>query len=103
MTLIMFLVQNKKKLSGNGIGIKVDEDPLATEQNSYVVKILTFKLKNCLFGATNILESTDKEKWVYSGYGIIFDVACLWDLTDDFARNVSIFGVDNSSSSRINC
>ena len=29
--------------------------------------------------------------WLYSDYGIVFD---------DFAKNVVIFGVDNSSSSR---
>ena len=29
-----------------------------------------FKFKNCLFGATNIRENSDKEKHVCSGYGI---------------------------------
>ena len=26
-----------------------------------------FKFKNCLFGATNIVKNSDKEKYVYSG------------------------------------
>ena len=29
-----------------------------------------FKFKNCLFGATNIVKNSDKEKYVYSGYGL---------------------------------
>ena len=33
------------------------------------------KFKNCLFGATDILKNSDKEKCVYSPYGIIFNSA----------------------------
>ena len=58
-----------------------------------------FKFKNCLFGATNIVKNSDKEKYVYSGYGITVDTAGSWSFDNDFARNVIIFGVDNSSSS----
>ena len=29
--------------------------------------------ENCLFGATNIVKSIDREKWVYSGFGIALD------------------------------
>ena len=29
--------------------------------------------KNCLFGATSIVKNNDKEKYVYSCYGIAFD------------------------------
>ena len=32
-----------------------------------------FTLKNCLFGATNIVKNIDEDKWVYSGYGISLD------------------------------
>ena len=31
-----------------------------------------FKFKNCLFGASNTVKKSDKEKHVYSGYGITF-------------------------------
>ena len=98
------------------MGIKFDKDPSAVEQNNYLNKIVNvynvydldawptnptnnFKFKNCLFGATNIVKNSDKEKYVYSGYGITFDseVSCSFD--NDFARNAIIFGVDNSSSS----
>ena len=57
------------------------------------------KFKNCLLGATNIVKNSDKEKYVYSGNGITFDSAGSWSFDNDFARNVIIFGVDNSSSS----
>ena len=53
-----------------------------------------------MFGATNIEKNSDKRKWVYSSYGIAFDSVGLWS----FSRNVTIFGVDNSSSSHAdNC
>ena len=103
------------KLSEYRIGIKFDKNPLAVEQNNYFTKIVNvciayelnvwpknltnkFKFKNCLFGATNIVKNSDKEKYVYSGYGITFDSGGSWS-DNDFARNVVIFGVDNSSAS----
>ena len=58
-----------------------------------------FKLKNCLFGANNLVKDSDKEKSLHSRYGIRFDSAGLWSFDNGFARNVIIFGVDNSSSS----
>ena len=67
-----------------------DRHCLDVEQNNYATKIVNayivyelvtwpnnplknFTLKNCLFGATNIVKNSDKAKWVYSGYGIAFD------------------------------
>ena len=61
------------KLSGYRIEIKFDKDPLALEQNNYLTKIVNvyivydldvwprnptnnFKIKNFLFGATNIVK-----------------------------------------------
>ena len=104
------------KLSECKIGIKFDTDPLAVQQNNYLTKIVNvytvyyldawprnptnnFKFKNCLFRATNIVKNSDKGKYVYSGCGITFDSAGSWSFDNDFARNVIIFGVDNSSSS----
>ena len=55
---------------------------------------------NSLFGATNIVKNSDKEKDVYSGCGITFDSAGSWSFDNDLARNVITFGVNNSSSSR---
>ena len=33
------------------------------------------------------------------GYGIVFDGAVTWRFGNDYARNVTIFDADNSSSS----
>ena len=61
------------KLSGYRIEIKFDKDPLALEQSNYLTKIVNvyivyyldvwprnptnnFKIKNFLFGATNIVK-----------------------------------------------
>ena len=98
------------------VGIKFDKDPLAVEQNNYLMyKIVNvyivydlnawpryatnnFEFKNCLFGATNIVENSDKEEHVLSGYGIIFDSAGFRSFDNVTARNVIIVGADNSSS-----
>ena len=104
------------KLSGYNLGIKFNNNPLAVEQNGYLTKIVNiyifydldawpnlrnFTLTNCLFGATNIVKNGDKEKYVYNGYRIAFDGKCEWSFASDYARNVIIFGVDNSSSSHV--
>ena len=52
-----------------------------------------------MFGATNIIKNSDKEKYMYSGYGIAFDVEGEQSFGYDYVWNVVIFGVDNSSSS----
>ena len=49
-----------------------------------------------MFGATNKVENSDKEKWVYSGNGITFDRVGSWHFGNDFATNAIIFGADNS-------
>ena len=78
---------NSIKLSEYRIRIKVDKYLLAVEQINYLTKILNvyvaydldawlrnltnnFKFNNSLFGATNTVNNSDKEKYVYSGYGI---------------------------------
>ena len=98
------------KLSVYRARIKTDNDVLAIIQNNYVTKIVNkyivfeldvwrriplnnFKLKNCLFGATNTL--TNKNGEVYSGYGIAFVGASLYNFRDENAKNVVIFGLDN--------
>ena len=98
------------------MGIKFDKDPLAVEQNNCLTKIVNlyivyvldawpkvplrnFTLKICLFGATNIVKNSDKEKDVHSDYRISFDGKVERRCGNDYARNVIIFGIDNSSSS----
>ena len=85
--------------------IKFDKDPLAVEQNNYLTKNVNvylvyelnawrrnptnnLKFKNCLFGATNIVKNSDKEKYVYSGYRIIFDSGGFWSFDNDTAKKV---------------
>ena len=51
-----------------------------------------------LFGATNIVKTSDKQKYVYSGNGITFNCAGSRSFDNDFARNVIFFYVNNSSS-----
>ena len=43
-----------------------------------------------------IVTNSDKKNYVYSGYGITFDSAGSWSFDNHTARNVIIFGVDNS-------
>ena len=107
---------NSLKLSEYRIGIKFDKDRLAVERNKYLSKIVNvyivydldawprnpinnFKFKNCLSGAANIVKNSDKEKYLYSGYGLSFDSAGSWSFGNEFARNsLVIFGLDNSLS-----
>ena len=58
-----------------------------------------FYIKNFFFGVTNAAKNSDKIKWVYDGYSIAFDGKGEWNFGNASARNVVIFGVDNSSSS----
>ena len=107
---------NSIRLSGYRILIKFDKHALSVDQNNYLTKIVNiyivydldawqknrlrnFTLKNCLFGATNTIKNSDKEKYWYSCCGLTFDGKGEWSFGNDFARNVLIFGVDNSSSS----
>ena len=55
-----------------------------------------------MFGTINIAKSCDKEKHVCSGYRIAFDGKGEWNFNNDYARNVIVFGVDNSSSPHTN-
>ena len=100
------------RFCGYKIGIKYNRGSLVVEKNSWATKIVNdyivyelntwpknpldnFTLKNCLIVATNIV----KNKRVYSRYGIAYDGKESWSFGDDFARNVVILGVDNSSPS----
>ena len=68
------------------------KDPLVVEENNHLTKNINvhivydldawlknlannFKFKNYLFGAISVVKNSDKEKYVYSGYGITFDIA----------------------------
>ena len=56
---------------------------------------------NCLLGIVKLAGNTIKSKFTYNGWEIAFYGEGSWRFGNDFARNVVIFGVDNSSSSNI--
>ena len=59
-------------------------------------------LKNCLFGAITFTKNADIDKYGYSGYGTGFDITSSFSFPGGgFGQNVLIFGVDMSSSTRI--
>ena len=106
---------NSIKISKYKISTKFDKVPLAVEQNDYLTKIVNvyivydlnswsknptniFKFQIYLFGATNIVKNSDKEKYLFSGYRITFDSAGSWSFGNDITGSVIIFCVDNSSS-----
>ena len=56
-------------------------------------------LKNYFFCTVKLVRNTIKSKFTYIRQGIAFDGKCYWSFDNDYARNVVIFGFDNSSSS----
>ena len=60
-------------------------------------------LQNCLFGAINLTENSDIDKYKYSGYGFAFDSKETFPHpTGSFGQNGIIFGADMSSSTHAN-
>ena len=53
----------------------------------------------CFIFLINVVNISDVGKRVYTVYGKAFDGAGLWIFKKDFAKNILISGVDNSSSS----
>ena len=59
-------------------------------------------LENCLFGAVSLTKNADIDRYKYSGYGIGFDRHGSFSFPGTgLGRNVIIFGVDMSSSTKI--
>ena len=59
-------------------------------------------LENCLYGAISLSKNADFDKYKYSGYGIAFDRHGFFlHHSGGTGRNVIIFGVDMSSSTKI--
>ena len=51
-----------------------------------------------MFGTVKLTKNESKIKFSYSGQRIAFNGKGYWSFDNDYARNVVIFGVDNSSS-----
>ena len=58
-------------------------------------------LENYLFGSVKLTKNSDIDKYRYSGYGIGFDRETSFSFEKEVGKNVIIFGVDMSSSSKI--
>ena len=59
-------------------------------------------LENCLFGAVTLTKNADIDKYKYSGYGIGYNRKVSFSFpSTGLGRNVIIFGVDMSSSTKI--
>ena len=95
-----YMLLSYVKFSRYKMDMKFDKDSLAVEQKNTWSKNPTysFKFRNWLFGATNIVKNSGKEKYVYSGYGITFSSTDWWSFDNVTARNVMILDVDKSSS-----
>ena len=48
-----------------------------------------------------MVKNSDKEKYVYSGYGVWFNRRGGWSFDNGTARNILIFGVNNILSSHV--
>ena len=58
-------------------------------------------LESCLFGSVKLTKNSDIDKHGYPGYGIGFDRETSFSFGNETGKNVIIFGVDMSSSSKI--
>ena len=59
-------------------------------------------LENCLFDAVEIKRKhVDVDQYKYSGYGVGFDRKGSYLIGNEIGRNVIVFGVDMSSSTKI--
>ena len=58
-------------------------------------------LENCLFGTVKLRMDTDIDNYIYFGNVIGLDRKEFFSTGDDVGRNVTIFGVDMSSSPHI--
>ena len=56
-----------------------------------------FVLKNCFFGAFNIVKGSNESKYLHSSYEIALDEAVSWKFWNDFTRNFINCGADSSS------
>ena len=63
------------------------------------IPLKNFTLNNCLLGVINTMKHSNKKIYPYNFFRIAFDQKGEWRFGNDDARNVIIFGIDNSSSS----
>ena len=103
--------KTRVKFTGNCLKISIISYTHSTIVNIYIVYELGASgsndndptLKNCLFGTVTLTKNTtDIEMYSYSGYGIGFDRRSSFSFPGGgFGQNIIIFGVDMSSSTKI--
>ena len=102
-------IDDKTRAKFNGSCLKQDKIICnhGTIVNIYIVHELSSNFnynenitwENCLFGAIKLTKNVDINKYKYSGYGIGFDGnGSFLFPSGRFGQNVTIFGVDMSSS-----
>ena len=102
----------KPRVTFNGICLKLSKNSYTyrTMVNIYIFYELGASgshdndatLKNCLFGAVTLTKNADIDKYKYFGYGMGFDRRSSFSFpSGGFGQNISIFGVDMSSSAHI--
>ena len=64
--------------------------------------INNFSLESCLFCTVKFIRKKIKSEFTYNIWEISFHRKCSWSFGNEFARNIIIFGADNSSSSHTN-
>ena len=102
---------NKIRIKFSGSCLKEDKVTYNHEKlNIYIVYEISKNhnisslptLGNCLFGAVTLTKIDDIDKYKYFGYGIGFDrKGSFSNPSGGTGRNVIIFGVDISSSTKI--
>ena len=102
----------KTRVEFNGSCLKQDKISYTHEKivNIYIVYEISKSinisdyptLENCLFGAVSLIKNDDIDKYGYSGYGIGFDRHKSFSFPGTrLGRNVIIFGVNMSSSTKM--
>ena len=102
---------NKIRVKFNGGCLKQDQGTLVHGRivNIYIVYEITDTfnvssyptLENCLFRAVKLTKYADIDKLGYSGYGIRFDKHESFSFGNNVGKNAIIFGVDMSSSTKV--
>ena len=97
-----YFIQSKALKLNNTVNIYIvcRLNPISSTRNT------DYTIQNALFGAMKITKNTDYSKNSYTGYGLCFDEGGTFTHTiregnfdhTTTARNVTIFGVDTSSS-----
>ena len=85
-----------KILHGNIVNIHIAYEITSNHNDSNDPTI-----ENCLFGSVKLTKNPGIDKYGYSRYGIGFDRKAYLSIGNEIGKIVIIFGVDMSSSSKI--